>query len=101
MPEPNKEMWLKKSAEFYKFTNFPNCVGSVDGKHIRMRCPPNTGSDFFNFKKYFSIVLMAVADANYHFTAIDLGSHGCEGDLCIKKVKFLEAFHCRTTGFTW
>jgi hypothetical protein len=24
MPEPNKEMWLKKS-EFYKFTNFPNC----------------------------------------------------------------------------
>ena len=23
MPEPNKEVWLKKSAEFYKFTNFP------------------------------------------------------------------------------
>ena len=25
MPEPNKEMWLKKSAELYTFTNFPNC----------------------------------------------------------------------------
>jgi len=23
MPETNKEMWLKKSAEFYKFTNYP------------------------------------------------------------------------------
>jgi hypothetical protein len=44
MPEPNKEIWLKKSAEFYKFTSFPNCVGSVDGKHIGMQCPPNTGS---------------------------------------------------------
>ena len=25
MSEPNKEMWFKKSAEFYKFTKFPNC----------------------------------------------------------------------------
>jgi len=78
MPEPNKEMWLKKSAQYYKFTNFPNCVGSVDGKHIRIQCPPNTGSDYFNFKKYFSIVLMAVADANYNFTATDVGSYGRE-----------------------
>ena len=23
MPDPNKEMWLKKSGEFYTFTNFP------------------------------------------------------------------------------
>jgi hypothetical protein len=93
MPEPNKEMWLKKSAEFYKFTNFPNCVGSVDRKHIRMQCPPNTGSDFFNFKKYFSIVLMAVADANYYFMATDVGSYGSEGDsYVLKKSNFWKRF---------
>jgi len=34
MPEQSKEMWFKKSAEFYKFTKFSNCVGSVDGKRI-------------------------------------------------------------------
>jgi hypothetical protein len=93
MPEPNKEMWLKKSAEFYKFINFPNCVGSVGGKHIRMHCQPNTGSDYFNFKKYFSVVLMAVADANYYFTAIDVGSYGREGDSYVfKKSNFWKRF---------
>jgi len=70
----------KKSAEFYKFTNFPTCVGSVDAKHIRMQHLPNSGSDYFNFKKYFSIILMAVADANYYFTSTDVGSYGHEGD---------------------
>jgi len=93
MPEPEKEMWLKNSAEFYKLTNFPNCVGSVDGKHIRMQCPPNTGSDYFNFKKHFSTVLMVVADANYYFTAIDVGSYGREGDSYVfKKSNFWKLF---------
>jgi hypothetical protein len=41
-----------------------------------MQCQPTTGSDYFNFKKYFTIVLMAVHDANYYFTAIDVGSYG-------------------------
>jgi hypothetical protein len=96
MSEPNKEMWLKKSAEFYKFTNFPNCVGCVDGKHVRMQCPPNTGSDFLNFKKYFSVVLMTMADANCYFTAIEVGSYGCEGDpYVLKKSNFWKRFTAR------
>ena len=58
-----------------------------------MQCPPNTGSDFFNFKKYFSIVLMTVADANYYFTAIDVGSHGREGgSYVLKKSNFWKRF---------
>jgi len=82
IPEPNTEMWLKKSAQFYKFTNFPNCVGSVDGKH--QNSVPVQYWIYFNFKKYFSIVLMAVADANYYFTATDVGSYGREGDIYLK-----------------
>lgn len=80
MPTPNKAMWLEKAVAFEKITNFPNCIGSVDGKHIRIRCPLQTGSQHYNFKHFFSIVLMAVCDANYYFTAIDVGAYGREGD---------------------
>lgn len=85
MPLPNQEMWLQKSAEFEQLTNYPNCIGAVDGKHIRLQCPPNSGSECFNYKKYFSIVLLAVSDAKYNFTAVDVGAYGREGDSTIFK----------------
>lgn len=67
MSTPTVDDFKNIANEFYKKWNFPNCVGSLDGKHIRMKCPKNSGSMFFNYKQYYSIVLMAVADANYRF----------------------------------
>jgi len=85
MPEPTKEKWIEISNIYYSKTNFPNCLGAIDGKHIRCRCPKNSGSMFFNYKKYFSIVLMAIADANLCFTVIDVGAYGKERDSNIFK----------------
>lgn len=80
MPKPNKEKWIDISKTFYSKTNFPNCLGAIDGKHIRCKNPENSGSLFFNYKKYFSIVLMAVVDANLNFIYIDVGAYGHEAD---------------------
>lgn len=81
---PQNEINLKEKAlEFYNKWNFPNCVAGVDGKHIRIICPKMSGSLFFNYKDYFSIVLLAMVDANCKFLFVDIGAYGKEGDSSI------------------
>ncbi|XP_047998569.1 protein ALP1-like [Leguminivora glycinivorella] len=85
LPQPTEEMWINISNLFYTRTNYPNCLGPIDGKHVRIRKPAHSGSNFFNYKKFFSIVLFALADANCLFTAVDIGSCGREADSNIFK----------------
>ena len=59
---------------------FPNCVGSVDGKHIAIVPPPGHGSYFFNYKGFNSMVLMAIANANYEFLYAHFGTNGRVSD---------------------
>lgn len=35
-------------------------MSSVDGKHVRIQCPFLNGSEYFDYKKYFSSVLMLI-----------------------------------------
>lgn len=80
MPLPTTDTLLKNSEEFERLWNFPNCIGCIDGKHVRVRCPKNTGSQFYNYKQYFSIHLQAICDAKYKFIAIDVGAYGRHSD---------------------
>lgn len=67
-------------------------LGSLDGKHIRCRRPANSGSAFFNYKGFYSVVLFACVDAEYKFMYVNVGSDGRASDSTIwKNSKFREA----------
>jgi len=80
IPEPTTDSLKQTIRDYYSKWQFQNCCGAIDGKHVRVKCPPNSGSAFYNYKEYFSIVLLAIVDANIKFIAIDVGSYGREGD---------------------
>lgn len=81
MPQINtEESWNKIAHQFYSKWNIPNCVGAVDGKHVSVFCPKKSGSLYFNYKGTFSIVLMAVVDADYKYIMTDIGAYGHNSD---------------------
>ena len=71
-----EEQWKSITENFQESWNFPNCIGSLDDKHINLKCPKNSESYYFNYKGTFSIVLMGLVDANYKFLYIDVGCNG-------------------------
>ena len=71
----NSEEWLKISEAFQSRWNFPNSLGTIDGKYSQIRPPSGTGSEHFNYKKTFSIILLAIAGPNYECIYADVGSN--------------------------
>lgn len=80
IPVFTRMRWEDIAEGFLSNTNFPNCLGAVDGKHIRIIRPPHSGSLYYNYKHYYSIVLLAMCNANYEFTYINVGIQGKESD---------------------
>lgn len=55
---------------------FPHCIGALDGRHITFTPPVSSGSYFYNYIGEYSIVLLALVDAKYKFTYVNIGVIG-------------------------
>ncbi|KAJ8877495.1 hypothetical protein PR048_021950 [Dryococelus australis] len=80
MAEPTEERRCEISNDFEKCANFPNCVGAIDGKHIRITKPKDSGSLYYNYKNYFSTVWFGLCDANYCSIATEVAAYGKSTD---------------------
>ena len=72
----SEEEWISIAQEFTVKWNFNNCIGAMDGKHVLIKPPANSGSQYFNYKHTSSIVLLAIVDADYKFIFADVGCNG-------------------------
>ena len=72
--------WRQVTDQWMQRWNFPNVVGAIDGKHVACRAPRNSGSDFYNYKGFFSIILLAVVTSDYKFMWIDVSGKGSYSD---------------------
>ena len=75
--------WREVALQFQRRWNLPRALGVLDGKHVAIKCPIKPGSFYYNYKGFYSIVLMSLVDANYTFLWCDVGGAGHMSDVQI------------------
>ena len=56
----------------------PHACAALDGKYVA--CRKSSGNIYYNYKHFYSIVLMGLLEADYKFLWIELGCHGHMSD---------------------
>ena len=77
------QQWKKISKEFEEIWQFPHVIGAIDRKHIRIKAPRRSGTNYHNYKGYFSLQLLAICDAKYKFIFTDVGQYGSNNDCAV------------------
>ncbi|XP_063632406.1 uncharacterized protein LOC134803536 [Cydia splendana] len=97
MPAPREHTWRQAEADFKEICKFPNCVGSVGGRHIiakqlsedkRYKTTSQTEeyprvSDKNCLRRFVTIALLAVTDPYNKILALDIGNYAKDGHINI------------------
>ena len=77
------EDWKSIEEKFRNRWNIFHEVRVLDGKHtaLKKKKPKKSGSEYYYYKGYFSLVLLALADAVYKFLWVNVGANGSSSDI--------------------
>lgn len=81
IPTPSISDWERISEEFWTKWSFPNCIGALEGKQLVIDSSVKNGTLFY--RKTYSLILLALVDANNHFITVDIGLFGQNNDIGI------------------
>lgn len=82
MPSTTTE-WNDIAEDFMRLWNMPNCLGAIDGKLVHIQRPIKCGGQYFNYKRSFSVNMLAVVDAKYRFLYVAVGAQGSANDASV------------------
>ncbi|KAG8193586.1 hypothetical protein JTE90_000222 [Oedothorax gibbosus] len=91
LPTTEQEI-LRAATEFESFWDFPQCVGAIDGTHIKIQPPKVHAHSYYNYKQFYSVVLLAVVDYAYKFMYVNVGSCGRNNDAYVFQNSSMPAY---------
>ena len=83
-PKSEKE-FLNSINVMENLWQFPTAFGGIDGCHIPLKCPHGSNEarkEYYNFKKFYSVVMMRIVGADYRFLWASAGLPGSVNDAC-------------------
>ncbi|XP_075731418.1 uncharacterized protein LOC142774668 [Rhipicephalus microplus] len=70
------EEMARHIQEFEAVTGFRQGVGALDGCHFPISPPKGHVTDYYNYRGWYSIILLALVDHRYRFRYINIGAPG-------------------------
>ena len=68
-----EEEWESVANKTFECWQFPNAIGAMDGKHTSLFHPEGSSSEYYNYKGFFSLVMLAIITYDFKFMFIDVG----------------------------
>ena len=78
-----EEEWESEVDKTFYCWQFSNAVEAMDEKHISLFHPKGSGSEYYNYKGFFSLLILPLVDYDYKFMFTDVGCQRRISNKCV------------------